>query len=389
MSIQPGKFICFVTAIAVATAGLFFIYHLNSEDKEPIKIGLVTTLTGPASTAGICTRNGALLAIEQANSRGGVNGRRVEAIIRDDKADPAEALRIDQELIDHGVVAFLGHYLSSVTVNVVPLMNAHNMLMLSLGAATGELYALDDSFVRIMYANNIRAALAAQVTYRQLGAEKVSVVYDLSNAAYTRSAFELFRDELERLGGQVVLAATYASRETFSAPEIAAELMASKAEGIYIISDAMRAALICQHLKKQGAAMPFMVSAWASVVPEFIGYGGQAVEGVYSVVESDASSTRPEYLAFVKAYQDRFGQVPILHGQSAYDAARILLKTLEKTTDSQALKQAVLDQGVFMGVNGEIRIDSTGEPTRPVYLMQIRDGQMQVIETLNANLMDS
>jgi branched-chain amino acid transport system substrate-binding protein len=389
MSIQSGKFICFVTAVAVATAGLFFIYHLNSEDKEPIKIGLVTTLTGPASTAGICTRNGALLAIEQANSRGGVKGRRVEALIRDDKADPAEALRIDQELIDQGVVAFLGHYLSSVTVNVVPLMNANNMLMLSLGAATGELYALDDSFVRIMYANNIRAALAAQVTRRQLGAEKVSVVYDLSNAAYTRSAFELFRDELERLGGQVVLAVTYASRETFSAPEIAAELMASKAEGIYIISDAMRAALICQHLKKQGAAMPLMVSAWASVVPEFIGYGGQAVEGVYSVVESDASSTRPEYLAFVKAYQDRFGQVPILHGQSAYDAARILLKTLEKTTDSQALKQAVLDQGVFMGVNGKIRIDSTGEPTRPVYLMQIRDGQMQVIETLNANLMDS
>ncbi len=172
MSIQSGKFICFVTAVAVATAGLFFIYHLNSEDKEPIKIGLVTTLTGPASTAGICTRNGALLAIEQANSRGGVKGRRVEALIRDDKADPAEALRIDQELIDQGVVAFLGHYLSSVTVNVVPLMNANNMLMLSLGAATGELYALDDSFVRIMYANNIRAALAAQVTRRQLGPKR-------------------------------------------------------------------------------------------------------------------------------------------------------------------------------------------------------------------------
>ena len=202
-------------------------------------------------------------------------------------------------------------------------------------------------------------------------------------------AFELVRDELDRLGGQVVLAATYASKETFNAPEIAADLVASKAEGIYIISDAMRAALICQHLKKQGAAMPLMVSAWASVVPEFIGYGGQAVEGVYSVVESDASSTRPEYLAFVKAYQNRFGQAPILHGQSAYDAANILLKTLEKTTDSQALKQAVLEQGVFMGVNGEIRIDSTGEPTRPVYLMQIRNGQMQVIETLNANLMDS
>ena len=193
MSIKSGKFICFVTAIVVAAAGLFSVYHLNSKDKEPIKIGLVTTLTGPASTAGTCTRNGALLAIEQANSRGGVNGRRVEAIIRDDKADPAEALRIDQELIDQGVVAFLGHYLSSVSVKVVPLMNEHNMLMLSLGAATGDLYALDDSFVRIMYANNIRAALAAQVTYRQLGAEKVSVAYDLSNAAYTRSAFELFR----------------------------------------------------------------------------------------------------------------------------------------------------------------------------------------------------
>jgi len=384
MSNRLVKLICIITV--VTAIGLFSAYHLVRKDKEPIKIGLVTTLTGPASTAGICTRNGALLAIEEVNARGGVNGRRIEAIVRDDKADPAEALRIDKELINEGVVAFLGHYLSSVSVNVVPLMNEHNMLMLSLGAATGDLYGLDDSFVRIMYANNIRAALAAQCTYQQLGARKVAVVYDLGNAAYTRSAFELFRDELERLGGQVVLAATYTAGETFNAPEVAAELINSNPEAIFIISDAMHGALICQHLKKQGATMPLMVSAWASVVPEFIGYGGQAVEGVYSIVESDASSTRPEYLTFVKAYQDRYGEAPILHGQSAYDAANIILTTLEKTTDAQSMKQAVLDQGTFMGVNGEISIDSTGEPTRPVYLMQIENGKMIVTDTLNPNI---
>jgi len=57
----------------------------GAKKNEPIRVGLATTLTGPASTAGVRTRNGAILAIEQANSSGGINGRQVEVLIKDDR----------------------------------------------------------------------------------------------------------------------------------------------------------------------------------------------------------------------------------------------------------------------------------------------------------------
>lgn len=385
----PGKKMRMVVGItAFALALIFFLLQLNKNKNSPIKIGLVTTLTGPASTAGINTRNGALFAIEQANARGGINGRRVMPIIRDDKADVAEALKVDKELIKEGVVAFLGHYLSSVSVKVVPLMTAHNILMLSLGAATGDLYGLDDSFVRITLPNNIRTPMAARETYKRLGVRKVAIVCDLYNAAYTRSVLDMYSAEFQRLGGEIVLKKTFNSNDFFDASDIAKQLVASGADGIFLITDALHGAILCQHLRRQNRSIPIIACAWAACVPEFILNGGKAVEGVVSVVESDDNSTNPTYIAFKKSYQKRFGQTPSLHARDAYEITNMLLKTLEKTSVAKELKTQFLKLQSFEGTYGAIGVDRYGEPIRPVYLMQIQNGKRQVIATLSSNQKD-
>ncbi len=368
--------------------GIFSVYYLNSKEKEPIKIGLVTTLTGPASTAGILTRNGALLAIEQCNELGGINGHHIKVIIRDDKGDPEEAMRVDAELIDKGVVAFLAHYLSSVSVKVVPLMKKHNILLLSLGASTSDLYGLNDNFVRIYPANNDRIPLVARETYDRLNVRKVAVVYDLNNAAYTESVLAIYRDEFEKKGGQVIKIFPFNSQKPFDAPGIAKDLIASEANGVFIITDALHGALICQHVRKLNASIPIAAAAWASGVPDFITYGGNAVEGVISVVESNLASTNPTYVTFKKAYNERFGHTPTLHAQNAYDAASILLDVLKKTTDPQKITKELLQQSIFQGVDGRIRIDKNGEASRLVYVMQIQNGRMEVLDTLKYNSSD-
>lgn len=377
-----------VVAVLILSTVLFSSLHCSKKEDTPIKIGLVTTLTGPASTAGIFTRNGALLAIEQANAAGGVNGRQVEVLIRDDMADPEEALRVDKELINEGVVAFLGHYLSSVSVKVVPLMNDHNMLMLSLGAATGKLYGIDDSFIRVTLPNNVRTPIAARETYSRFDVHTVAIVFDLYNAAYTQSVADIYRSEFERMGGNIVRTVAFNSRDNFDAPEIAKQLIDSGAEGIFLITDALHGAILCQHLRKRNASIPIIACAWAACVPEFIHNGGLAVEGVFSVVESDDNSTNVNYLTMKKSYQKRFGHLPSLHARDAYEITNMLLKTLEKTTDSGKLKEALLKQKFFEGIYGTIGVDGNGEPIRPVYLMQIRNGRMQVIETLASNDLD-
>lgn len=381
-------FIQIAIAVVILGAALFSSLHFFKKKDAPIKIGLVSTLTGPASTAGILTRNGALLAIEQCNKAGGIKGRLVKAIIRDDKGDPKEAVRVDTELIDKGVVAFLGHYLSSVSVKVVPLMNTHDILLLSLGASTGDLYGFDDNFVRIYPANNDRIPLVARETYDRLKVRKAAVVYDRSNAAYTESVLALFSDEFIKKGGRVVKRLPFYSKKSFDAPGLASDLIASGADGIFIITNALHGALICQHVRKLNSSIPISASAWASGVPDFITYGGKAVDGVISVVESDLSSAKPTYLAFRKAYEERFGYTPTLHAQNAYDAAAILLDVLNKTTDSRRIKEELLSQGEFQGVGGTIHIDKNGEASRDMYIMQIQNGRMEVVNTIKYNHLD-
>lgn len=89
------------------------------------------TLTGRDSTWGISSRNAVSIALEQVNNGGGINGRPVQLIVKNDKANPETALQVDKELLDEGVVAILGHYLSSPSMKTVPFMNERKTLMLS------------------------------------------------------------------------------------------------------------------------------------------------------------------------------------------------------------------------------------------------------------------
>ena len=376
--------------LCLGILGILFLFCLvwfirqKAHHKNPVKIALVTTLTGPASTAGIYTRDGALLAIEQANATGGVNGRLVEALVRDDKADPALALKLDAELMEEGVVAFLGHYLSSVSVKVVPLMNEHQMVMLSLGAATGDLYGLDDQFMRVTLPNPVRTPITARETFNRMGVRRVAVVYDRSNAAYTESVNRLFCDEFNRLGGEVMVSLAFHSKEKFSAPSIAQQLLDSGADGIFLITDAMHGALLCQHIRRLNASIPISACAWACCVPDFILDGGRAVDGVISIVECDVGSGVPKYIQFKESFKQRFGHEPSLHAQDAYTITKLLLKGLEQTTDPAKLKEAILGLGGIEGMNGFIGMDRTGEPIRSVYVMQIVDGKEVVIAEVNA-----
>ena len=72
-----------------------------------IKIGFANDLTSVASELGVSSMYGALLAIDDINSSGGINGRKVELIIKDDAGDPLTAVEVDNELIDEGVVELL------------------------------------------------------------------------------------------------------------------------------------------------------------------------------------------------------------------------------------------------------------------------------------------
>jgi len=155
--------------------------------------------------------DGLLKAVEEINSRGGVDGRPVELITKDDKQDPEEALRVDRELVDEGVVAIIGHMTSAMSMAVLPFINKEKILMISPTTSTNKLTGIDDFFIRIMEPHKSEIDHLARQAFKVMGLKKMAAIYDLSNRAYTEGYFHNFKQEFEGLGGKIIHAEHYLS----------------------------------------------------------------------------------------------------------------------------------------------------------------------------------
>ena len=129
--------------------GAFFLLGVPAcAPKSPIAIGFIGGLSGKFSDLGTATRNGALLAIENANDAGGVEGRKLVLFEQDDKQSSETALLAMEEFKKQGVVAVVGPSTSSIAVAVTPVANQNHLLLVAPTATTNKLSGKDDYFMR-------------------------------------------------------------------------------------------------------------------------------------------------------------------------------------------------------------------------------------------------
>lgn len=360
--------------------GLMLLIGMVSGCKEPqpIKIGFVGGLTGRLSDLGIAGRNGVIVAVEQRNADGGINGQPVELVIKDDQHDPEVALQVDQELIDAGVAAIIGHMTSAMSVVAVPLMNQEKMLMISPTTSTSSLTGLDDYFLRVTPPNTLQSHHLAHYAYQKLGLRRFAGVYDLSNRAFSEDLFHDFLVVFEALGGEVVLTKTFTSGHEISYLELAQELLQAEPDGLLIVAGALDTAMICQQIRKLGSTIPIASSAWAQTM-DLIRHGGNTVEGVIFSQRYGTESSQEAYLNFRKQFQERFGDTPDFSSEYAYEAATILFQALEDANSGPEIKANIVNHS-FEGLKEEIQIDQYGDTWRKRYILIVQDGQFSVVE---------
>ncbi len=346
---------------------------------EPLKLGFVGGLTGRYSDLGTAGRNGALLAVEKVNQSGGINGRIIELITRDDKQDPAVAVQADRELIAAGVVAIIGHMTSSMTLAALPLINEQRVLMVSPTTTTEKLAGIDDFFIRVVSTNKTEAHNMAGHAFHAQGLKKIGALYDLANRGYTEGFFNNFKEEFEKYGGRIIFSKGFTAGKDLSFRSLAAEIISTEAEGVLIATGALDTAMICQQLRKENFTGTIISCLWA-MTPELISHGGGAVEGLLFSQQFDQNSTAPDYLRFKSDYISRFGSEPNFGSVHAYNAARVLLEALSIDSGPDNLKDTIIAKGTFSGLQGDFEIDRYGDTHSRRTLLTIRDGQFTRID---------
>lgn len=367
----------FAKAGALGAVALLFVPIVglvSCDDPQPIKVGFVSTFAGRASDLSKEGRDGALLAIEEVNKNGGVDGRKIQLLVRDDENDADTARRVDKELIDEGVVAIVGHMTSAMSAAAAPLMAREKVVMVSPTTSTNELTGIDDYFLRVYAPSSDAATELAKYARQELGVSRISIIYDLSNKAHTKSWALAFGDEFEALGGEIVMHRIFSSANNARLQDVAADMVVGDAEGIMLLAGALDSGLLCQYLRQKGFDGSILVSQW-SITRDIFRHGGSAVNGIRFFDAFDNDNRSDRYLAFKRAFETRFKYPSGFAGAYGFEAAQVVIEGIRRAKGSVGLRDTILSIGEFEGLQARFAMDRFGDVKRQRILKTIKDGQ--------------
>ncbi len=205
--------------------------------------------------------------------------------------------------------------------------------------------------------------------------KRVAAIYDLSNKAYTEDWVDHFQEVLEQGKGSKVVRIPFDIRSETLFLDLATRAAEARPQGILILANAVDTAMICQQLAKLSIDLPLYATGW-SYSDDLIQFGGKSIGGLYIIQSADFTDPAPEVQGFVKAYRKRFRTEPNFPALHAYDATRMILSILEKTTDPEEIREELLQLKSFAGLQSDLSFDRYGDLKNPrLHLAQIINGQ--------------
>lgn len=344
---------------------------------EPLRLGFIGGLTGRSADLAESAHKGALLAVEQANAAGGIGGRKIELLARDDGQNPAMAVRALEELAALRVEAVIGPLTSAMAVAVLPAAEKAGLALVSPTVTASPLSGKDDQLFKVVSSTREYASQSAKYAYAQ-GVRRVAAVYDLGNSAYTRASLTDFREAMVALGGEVVAEAAFTSGDDPGYRNAVSTLGPARPDAILLIANAVDTVRLLLIARKQGLAAKAIGVSWAAT-EQLLELGGRAVEGLILSQYFNRDDTSPRYLAFQATYRARFKEDPGFASIATYDATRATLFAIGKR-GKEPLKQTLLTAGPYEGAQDIWNFDRFGDGQRKAYVTIVRDGRFVNVE---------
>jgi len=354
-----------------------------SQAKE-IKIGLITPLSGDVKTFGESVRNSFLIAVEEANARGGVAGMKITYVIQDDKNDATEAANVANLLVNQQrVKAIVGSVTSKTSIPVSDIIQSAKIPTISPTATNPKVTVADgkrkDYMFRACFIDPFQGTVMAKFSRETLKGKAAAVLYDASND-YSKGIAEVFRDAFGKQGGKVAAFESYGKDDVdFSA--LLTKVKASGADVLFLPDYYNKVGLIAKQVQEKGLKVRLVgPDGWDS--PDLVKIAGAAIEGGHFSNHYSPDDRRPEVVAWVKKYRERHGQVPDALGTLAYDATNLLLEAIRKagSDDPKKIRDALASIRDFQAVSGKSTLDGNGDMIKSAAILKVEGGKQKFVK---------
>lgn len=342
-------------------------------DENEIRIGEFGSMTGTEATFGLSTHNGIQLVVDEVNSKGGINGKKLKLIALDDQGKAEEAQMAVTRLITQDKVhVILGEVASSRSLAAAPVAQRYSIPMITPSSTNPKVTEVGDYIFRVCFTDPFQGMALAKFSAEELKAKTAALLID-TKSDYSVGLGEFFKKTFEGMGGKVVISQNYVGGDIDFKGQLTA-IKGKNPDVIMVPGYYTEAGLILKQARELSLNMPVLGGdGWDS--PKLFEIAGKSSNNGYISNHYSVDDKDPKVQSFVKSYQDRFKEIPDGLAVMGYDAALVLVDALKRTKSLNGadLKDAIALTKNFGAVTGNITIDGQRNAAKPLTILKIED----------------
>lgn len=357
----------------------------DAASADTIPVGINVELSGGVASYGTNARDGALLAIEQINSDGGVLGKQLKENVKDNKSLIDESTNVSAALVSDGIVAQIGPLVSSNVQASTPELMASQVPLIA-PAATAVNVTVDksgktmDYIFRVCFIDPFQGTLMAQFATEEIGA-KTAVIYKDASSDYAKGLAEYFKKTFEKKGGKILAEEGYVKDDRDFRSTLT-KIASEKPDFIYIPGYYQEVAPLIKQAREYGIDVPLGGGdGWDSSDMIKVA-GAEALNNTYFTNHYSSQDPDPKIVAFVNAYKTKYDKDPDAFAALGYDSVQILAQAIKDAgeADPVKVKDALEKIEGFEGITGTMSIDEQHNPVKAGVIIEFKDG-VQTMKT--------
>lgn len=368
----------------IALLFLAFI-SLNSCTKKEEKffiIGEFGSFSGTESSFGINTHKGVLLAIDEINKNGGIQGHQLKVVIADNKSKDKNVIPSVNELIkNNDLIALIGEVASSRSLLAAPIAQKYKIPMISPSSTAPALTQVGDYIFRACYIDAFQGQIMANFAFKELKLKSIAIFKD-KDSEYSQGLASYFIKTFEKLGGQIIADESYTSGSIDFKSQLI-YIRSQKPQALFLPGYYNDVGLIARQARQLGIKVPLLGGdGWDS--PQLFQIGKDSINGSFFSNHYTSESHNSVNIAFVKSYREKYGTTPDGLAAMGYDATKILLQALASTKNisHDEIRQQLTKIKNFSGVTGSISIDQNRNGVKSGVILKVDGPNHHFVTTI-------
>ena len=354
-----------------------------------IKIGVVSELTGPNASYGTSVVKGMKLAVKEINDKGGVDGKKIELAVADDKSEPAEAANAMSKVLNQDKAKLtMGIFTSSNAIAACNVSESAKVPFLAIGATNPKVTLDKDgkakpNTFRVCFIDPFQGTVGANFVLDTLKLKKAVVLID-NSSDYSKGLAAFFKEAFTKKGGQILGEEAYLQKDTdFKA--ILTKIKTLNPDVLYVPGYYEEVGKIIKQARELDIKAAFVGGdGWDS--PKLVEIaGGPALENTYFTNHYSPDATNAESKAFVAAYQKEYNEKPDAPAVLGYDGAKLMADAIKRagSTDGAKVSAALAATKDFPAVTGKTSLNATHDAVKSAVIIAFKDGKQTYKTTVN------